>query len=166
MRYFVRLHFRLALYKTMIVIGAVIPINLWVFHTWGYHDGPILTAYLRSHFWVPPVIGVFILFTVFLVLSTQNEEVLASMEAYQSHAYLMHLKINSALTKIQGVIDLCEHGDHTFNHENCKAVIKRQVRVIQSAMGKVAAVVEDRELEVIKGGRSAEVADIRPTNVT
>jgi hypothetical protein len=55
------------------------------------------------------------------------------------------LKVTNPLTKLQGVLDLCEHGDHTQNHERCKAAMRKQVRVVQAAMCSRVEVLTDTE---------------------
>jgi hypothetical protein len=78
---------------------------------------------------VTPLIG----FALFLRGSLRVEEEIAAVEAYQSSAYLQHVKIRNALTKMQNALDVCEHGN--FEHKNCEAALRQQIRTTMEAIG-------------------------------
>ncbi len=90
----------------------------------------------KWHEYPSDFLAAFAAFIVAAVWTLRHREDLSKVEAYQSNAYLQQLRINSALTKIHGIVDLCEHGDHAAAHQNCKAAMRQQLRVIQGAMGK------------------------------
>jgi hypothetical protein len=121
LRLSLRLYFHQALLLSITVFVTEVLTNFWYSHHWNFVTGSLTSV---------------LVFVVFSLSAFKNEQMLASVEAYQSEAFLMHLKVNSSLGQILGVMDVCEHGDHTLNHENCKSMVRKQVRAIRAAMGR------------------------------
>lgn len=96
---------------------------------------------------VADVVAAALTFMFFLLWSRKHLEDLSAVDAWKANAFLIHLKVNNALTKLHQVNDLCHHGDHSPQHEHCKAVMRQQLRVIYAATGRGPAPVENAKLE-------------------
>lgn len=84
---------------------------------------------------ISDVVAAVFVFVFFTYWSHKHMIELSRLDAFQAGMFLQQLRVNSALMKLHSTLDVCTHADHTINHENCKAAMRQQLRVIEGAMG-------------------------------